>query len=45
VNPAASALLVVDDNEDNRYTLTQRLERLRYGNGQFAPDSSRSDTR
>ncbi len=24
------ALLVVDDNEDNRYTLIQRLRRLRY---------------
>jgi sigma-B regulation protein RsbU (phosphoserine phosphatase) len=26
------ALLVVDDNEDNRYTLTQRLQRLGYTN-------------
>jgi CheY-like chemotaxis protein len=25
-------LLIVDDNEDNRYTLTQRLRRLRYTN-------------
>ncbi len=24
---AAPALLVVDDNDDNRYTLTQRLKR------------------
>jgi len=26
------ALLIVDDSEDNRYTLTQRLRRLRYTN-------------
>jgi len=26
VNPAEAALLVVDDNEDNRYTLTRRLK-------------------
>jgi class 3 adenylate cyclase len=31
VNPAA-ALLVVDDNEDNRYTLTRRLTREGYTN-------------
>ena len=30
MNPAAAALLVVDDNEDNRYTLTRRLKREGY---------------
>jgi len=35
---AASALLVVDDNEDNRYTLTQRLKRLGYENVATAVD-------
>ena len=29
---AAPALLVVDDNEDNRYTLTRRLKRQGYEN-------------
>lgn len=37
---AAHALLVVDDNEDNRYTLTQRLKRLGYGNVATAVDGS-----
>lgn len=32
MNPADAALLVVDDNEDNRYTLTQRLARAGYTN-------------
>ena len=32
------ALLVVDDNEDNRYTLVQRLRRLRYTNVTTAVD-------
>jgi class 3 adenylate cyclase len=32
VNPAEAALLVVDDNEDNRYTLTRRLTREGYTN-------------
>jgi len=27
VSAAKSALLIVDDNEDNRYTLTRRLQR------------------
>jgi phosphoserine phosphatase RsbU/P len=31
-NAADAALLVVDDNEDNRYTLTRRLEREGYAN-------------
>lgn len=30
MKPAAVALLVVDDNEDNRYTLTRRLKREGY---------------
>ena len=38
MNPASSALLVVDDNEDNRYTLTQRLKRLGYENVATAVD-------
>ena len=29
---STAALLVVDDNEDNRYTLTRRLNREGYGN-------------
>jgi adenylate cyclase len=33
-----SALLVVDDNEDNRYTLTQRLKRQGYANVATARD-------
>ena len=32
VNPAEAALLVIDDNEDNRYTLTRRLSREGYTN-------------
>lgn len=32
MNPAEAALLVVDDNEDNRYTLTRRLKREGYTN-------------
>lgn len=32
------ALLVVDDNEDNRYTLVQRLKRLKYTNVTTAVD-------
>ncbi|MGO8867314.1 MAG: response regulator [Alphaproteobacteria bacterium] len=32
MNPAEAALLVVDDNEDNRYTLTRRLHREGYTN-------------
>ena len=29
---ASAAILVVDDNEDNRYTLTRRMEREGYRN-------------
>src|SRR6185436_13130170 len=32
MSPIDSRLLVVDDNEDNRYTLTQRLKRQGYTN-------------
>jgi adenylate cyclase len=32
MTPSNAALLVVDDNEDNRYTLTRRLKRLGYEN-------------
>jgi CheY-like chemotaxis protein len=38
VSPDGPALLVVDDNEDNRYTLVQRLKRLRYTNVATAVD-------
>jgi class 3 adenylate cyclase len=38
VTPAAAALLVVDDNEDNRYTLTRRLKREGYTNLTTAND-------
>ena len=36
--PADAALLVVDDNEDNRYTLTRRLKREGYTNLTTAND-------
>ena len=32
MSAAGSALLIVDDNEDNRYTLTRRLRREGYEN-------------
>jgi CheY-like chemotaxis protein len=38
VSPAEAALLVVDDNEDNRYTLTRRLKREGYTNLATAND-------
>jgi adenylate cyclase len=38
VNKAEAALLVVDDNEDNRYALTRRLAREGYGNVATAVD-------
>jgi class 3 adenylate cyclase len=38
VSPDGPAILVVDDNEDNRYTLTQRLRRQGYGDVTAAPD-------
>jgi len=38
VIPAEAALLIVDDNEDNRYTLTRRLKREGYTNLTTADD-------
>ena len=38
MTPSDAALLVVDDNEDNRYTLTRRLKRLGYENLATAND-------
>ena len=38
MSPAQAALLVVDDNEDNRYTLTRRLTREGYANLTTAND-------
>jgi sigma-B regulation protein RsbU (phosphoserine phosphatase) len=38
MNPADARLLVVDDNEDNRYTLGRRLNRLGYDRIDFAND-------
>jgi len=42
VNPADAALLVVDDNEDNRYTLTRRLKREGYTNLKTANDGKQA---
>lgn len=36
---ADSALLIVDDNEDNRYTLTRRLKREGYEKVTTATDA------
>jgi sigma-B regulation protein RsbU (phosphoserine phosphatase) len=38
MTPSDSSLLVVDDNEDNRYTLVQRLQRLGYADVATAVD-------
>ena len=38
MSPAQAALLVVEDNEDNRYTLTRRLKREGYTNLTIAND-------
>ena len=38
MSPEAGTLLVVDDNEDNRYTLTQRLKRQGYADVVTAND-------
>lgn len=38
VDEASAAILVVDDNEDNRYVLTRRLKRLGYGDVDVAED-------
>ncbi len=42
MNIAAPALLVVDDNEDNRYTLTRRLAREGYANVTTANDGQQA---
>lgn len=39
---AEGALLIVDDNEDNRYTLTRRLQRERYQNLTTAVDGQQA---
>ena len=38
MSPEAGTLLVVDDNEDNRYTLSQRLKRQGYADVVTAND-------
>jgi len=42
MSAAQSALLVVDDNEDNRYTLTRRLQREGYTNLTTANDGQQA---
>lgn len=42
MNPAQAALLVVDDNEDNRYTLARRLKREGYANVATADDGTQA---
>jgi sigma-B regulation protein RsbU (phosphoserine phosphatase) len=42
VTPSDARLLVVDDNEDNRYTLVQRLQRLGYANVATAVDGGQA---
>jgi len=42
MSPAEAALLVVDDNEDNRYTLTRRLKREGYTNLVTANDGKQA---
>ena len=42
MTPADAALLVVDDNEDNRYTLTRRLKREGYTNLTTANDGKQA---
>jgi len=42
MTPSAAALLVVDDNEDNRYTLTRRLKREGYENLTTANDGKQA---
>ena len=38
MDAASAAILVVDDNDDNRYTLTRRLKRLGYEDVEVAED-------
>lgn len=42
MSAAAGALLIVDDNEDNRYTLTRRLQREGYENLTTATDGQQA---
>ena len=42
MTPSEAALLVVDDNEDNRYTLTRRLKREGYENLTTANDGKQA---
>ncbi len=42
MSAAESALLIVDDNEDNRYTLTRRLQREGYSNFTAAEDGQQA---
>ncbi|MCE9640089.1 MAG: response regulator [Betaproteobacteria bacterium] len=42
MTPADAALLIVDDNEDNRYTLTRRLKREGYTNLTTANDGKQA---
>ena len=42
MTPSDAALLVVDDNEDNRYTLTRRLKREGYENLTTANDGKQA---
>jgi sigma-B regulation protein RsbU (phosphoserine phosphatase) len=42
MTPASGALLLVDDNEDNRYTLTRRLRREGYENLTTANDGQQA---
>ena len=42
MSAADNALLIVDDNEDNRYTLTRRLQREGYGNLVTATDGQQA---
>lgn len=42
MSAAASTLLIVDDNEDNRYTLTRRLQREGYQNLTMAVDGQQA---
>jgi CheY-like chemotaxis protein len=42
MSAADHALLIVDDNEDNRYTLTRRLQREGYTNLTAAVDGQQA---
>lgn len=42
MDASRSALLIVDDNEDNRYTLSRRLQREGYPNLSTAVDGQQA---